>query len=97
MKVDPPKINVREHWMLPLSEREFQLDKLRLHEEALALQASEQILYRGKLIDPEDYPCQCTLMEPNQCWEDKHSNAHGWQKNKYGFCKCRCHTNYEPW
>lgn len=91
-EIPPPKIDIKNHWNLPLREQENQLRRLVNHDEEVALRKSLQIRYRGKMIDPEDYPCKCELMNPSQCWEEKHPNARDHQS---GVCKCRCHSTYE--
>jgi hypothetical protein len=85
-------IPLRDWWVIPASEATFHLSGLQLDDELEVLRKSMQIRYRGKMIDPEDYPCKCKLMNPSQCWEEKHPNA---KDHQSGSCKCRCHSTYE--
>jgi len=52
------------------------------------------VLYRGKAIKPEEYPCACVYESPQLCQEEK--NARQGKGYKNGMCRCRCHSHYEP-
>ncbi len=83
---------MKDFWLLPAREQAL----VRLSEQLATLDReiaqSPMIRYKGKLIKVEDYPCQCDLQDPHQCWNDKHPRS----GKPDGYCKCRCHSIYEP-
>lgn len=87
-------IPVRDFWLRSPKEQKAlvkQASKLEL--EAYA-EEHELLLYRGKLVKPDDYPCKCELCNAYQCWSDKHPDAPDYMDGHY-YCKCKCHTYYE--
>ncbi len=51
------------------------------------------IVYRGKVIKPEDYPCGCELQDPLQCQLDPDLQMGVNDKT----CVCLCHMYFEPY
>lgn len=87
------QVSVTSYWTQPTKEQNKIKKTLAKAELEAYAEEHELVLYRGKAIKPEDYPCKCELCDASKCWEDKHPNARDYQQ---GACKCRCHTYYEP-
>jgi hypothetical protein len=90
--------DIKDFWAQAQPTREAlrrQVEKQDQQAELEAYAAEHQlVLYRGKAIKPEEYPCSCVYESPSLCQEEK--NERQGKGYKDGVCQCRCHTYYEP-
>lgn len=55
--------------------------------EAIA-RANKLIVYHGKLVHPQDYPCKCLDLSPYECGAERFPHKPYAER----VCKCRCHA-----
>lgn len=93
-----PATEIKTYWQAAPREQGKIRRQVERAEERAALEAyaaeNRLIIYKGKAIKPEDYPCKCELENPSDCQEQKQMDAGREYKN--GQCRCRCHQYYEP-
>lgn len=93
---------IKDYWLLPPAKQQKRLNAInKIQQQAdLEREACEKqlIIYKGKLVTAEDYPCTCELACPSQCYEEREGLDKKWsrQEIKAEQCFCPCHTWYEP-
>jgi len=95
-------LEIKNYWQFPPAKQKKQLTKINKIEAEKALEAEacekQLIIYKGKLVSAEDYPCMCELACPSQCYEEREGMDKKWSRRekKAEQCFCPCHTWYEP-
>lgn len=86
---------ISTYWSLPPSEQAEHRKALAAQELQALADEKHMLVYNGKLIEPEDYPCDCELEEAQSCYEQRKDDADvKWteQEIKDKYCWCPCHT-----
>ena len=82
---------LRNYWGASVSQQqEVRQSAQRLELEAYAREY-QLVIHGGKLIKPEDYPCQCELQDPAKC------RMYRVRGSTDKTCMCVCHTYFEPY
>lgn len=87
--------DVRQYWQSSPKRQIRTLQILNKQELEAYADENELVIYRGKAVRPEDYPCKCLMESPYDCYQEKH-RAHTFTESLDKMCKCRCHTYWMP-
>ncbi len=93
-------MNLPTYWQLPPDKQEAIIAEERNAELEREAAESQMLVYKGKLIKPEDYPCTCELADPSHCFQDGKKDAdYQWSEEERASeqCHCPCHRYHEPW
>lgn len=89
-------MSMRDYWLLGYGQRE--VARLQAQKSALEQEAEERgmLIHEGKLIQPEDYPCECKLQSPYHCYEEQHGVRAENAGDDLPVCECPCHSYWQP-
>jgi len=95
-------MNIKNYWSLAPSVQQSTLETVKQADLEAYAEEHRLLVHRGKLVKPEDYPCECEMESPSHCFQEingwETNPTHDWTNEEQDDkqCHCPCHSYWIP-